>query len=57
MNNRSLVQGVVLVGYAGISFIAEKVEPEPEVVGLLEFHVDLGQGSLFSEPISAWGSA
>lgn len=57
MNNRSLVQGVVLIGYAGISLIAEKVEHEPEVVGLLEFHVDLGQGSLFSEPISAWGSA
>ena len=36
---------------AGIALIAEKVEQEPEVVGLLEFNVDLGQGYLFGEPL------
>ena len=36
---------------AGIDLIAEKVEQEPEVVGLLEFNVDLGQGFLFGEPM------
>jgi len=36
---------------AGIDLIAEKVEREPEVVGLLEFNVDLGQGFLFGEPM------
>ena len=36
---------------AGIDLIAEKVEQEPEVVGLLEFNVDLGQGFLFGEPL------
>ena len=36
---------------AGIDLIAEKVEQEPEVVGLLEFNVDFGQGFLFGEPM------
>ena len=36
---------------AGIDLIAEKVEQEPEVVGLLEFNVDFGQGFLFCEPM------
>jgi cyclic-di-GMP phosphodiesterase TipF (flagellum assembly factor) len=42
---------------AGIDLIAEKVEHEPEVVGLLEFNVDLGQGYLFGEPMPARDSA
>ena len=35
---------------AGIDLIAEKVEEEDEVLGLLEFNVDFGQGFLFGEP-------
>ena len=34
----------------GIDLIAEKVEVEPVVVGLLEYEVDYGQGWLFGEP-------
>lgn len=35
---------------AGMDLIAEKVEEENEVLGLLEFNVDYGQGFLFGEP-------
>lgn len=35
---------------AGIDLIAEKIEEEDEVLGLLEFNVDFGQGFLFGEP-------
>lgn len=42
---------------AGIDLIAEKVEQEPEVVGLLDFNVDLGQGYLFGEPMPMRDSA
>jgi len=42
---------------AGIDLIAEKIEHETEVVGLLEFNVDLGQGFLFGEPMPARNSA
>jgi cyclic-di-GMP phosphodiesterase TipF (flagellum assembly factor) len=33
-----------------MDLIAEKVEEENEVLGLLEFNVDYGQGFLFGEP-------
>ena len=35
---------------AGISLIAEKVEQESQVIELLEFGIDFGQGYLFGEP-------
>ena len=35
---------------AGLDLIAEKVEEEDEVLGLLDFNVDYGQGYLFGEP-------
>ncbi|MDA0654299.1 MAG: EAL domain-containing protein [Proteobacteria bacterium] len=35
---------------AGLELIAEKVEEEDEVLGLLDFNVDYGQGFLFGEP-------
>lgn len=34
----------------GIDLIAEKIEEEATVVGLLEFELDFGQGYLFGEP-------
>ena len=35
---------------AGMDLITEKVEEEDEVLALLEFNVDYGQGCLFGEP-------
>jgi cyclic-di-GMP phosphodiesterase TipF (flagellum assembly factor) len=34
----------------GIDLIAEKIEEEATVVGLLEYELDFGQGYLFGEP-------
>ena len=34
----------------GLNLIAERIEYEREVLGVLDFHVDYGQGFLFGEP-------
>lgn len=39
-----------LIGRHGLSLVVEKIERERDVVDLLEFNVDFGQGYLFGEP-------
>ena len=34
----------------GLDLIAEKIESEPMLLELLDFHIDFGQGYLFGEP-------